>query len=251
MMKNQMKTALVVFIELFLLIVNAAGIGITTAYFGTKAPAEPKKVGDIVFSDGSATPISSVTALTSKQKNAVVAYIFYSGIECSDNNEINRTLGVGLKRSPANVQWCSPLAEASNKNIDTIQENVKNGSQNLAKIGNWLTVHPTKEQHFTDDTSVATNYPAFYYAKNYGSANGLSGMYAKGWYLPSKTELEKVYNQREMIDAVCTLCGLSDKFSNVWFWSSSQYSFNSHYACKMYFFCGKSFGSAVCAIREF
>ncbi|MBO4440359.1 MAG: hypothetical protein J5798_13540 [Spirochaetaceae bacterium] len=250
MMKSQMRTALVVFIELFLLIVNAAGIGMTTSYFGTKAPEEPKEVGDIVFSDGSATPLALVNTLTSKQRNAVVAYIFYSGIDCSDN-EINRTLGVGLKRSSTNVQWCSPLAEASNKNIDTIQENVKNGSQNLAKIGNWLTVHPTKDQHFTDDTSVAANYPAFYYAKNYGIANALPGMYAKGWYLPSKTELEKVYDQREMIDAVCALCSLSDKFSNVWFWSSTQYAFNSHYACKMYFFCGKSYGSAVCAIREF
>ena len=249
MMKNQMRTALVVFIELFLLIVNAAGIGMTTSYFGTKTPTEPKEVGDIVFSDGSATPLSLVNTLTAKQRNAVVAYIFYSGIDCSDN-EINRTLGVGLKRSSTNVQWCSPLAEASNKNIDTIQENVKNGSQNLAKIGNWLTVHPTKDQHFTDDTSIAANYPAFYYAKNYGSANAMPVMYAKGWYLPSKTELEKVYDQREMIDAVCELCGF-DKFSNVWFWSSSQYSFNSHYACKMYFFCGKSYGSAVCAIREF
>ena len=48
-------------------------------YIGTKAPSEAKAVGDIVFSDGSATPYSADLELTDEQKAAAIAVIFYAG----------------------------------------------------------------------------------------------------------------------------------------------------------------------------
>ena len=72
------------------------GSGATT-YIGTKAPSEAKAVGDIVFSDGSATPYTSELTLTNEQKSKAVAVIFYAG-SASDTLGA-KTLGVGLKNT--------------------------------------------------------------------------------------------------------------------------------------------------------
>ncbi|MBO4727614.1 MAG: hypothetical protein J5631_04250, partial [Spirochaetaceae bacterium] len=74
------------------------------SYLGTKAPTEPKFVGDIVFNDGSATPYKSKLKLSDEQKNAAIAVIFYVGTDCSDDGS-NRTLGVGLNYSPSKLPY--------------------------------------------------------------------------------------------------------------------------------------------------
>ena len=191
----------------------------SSTYFGTKSPTDPKAVNDIVFSDGSATPYTSGLTLTAAQKNAAVAMIFYKGTECS-NDGSTRTLGVGLKIDFMVPDWCkSRTVAAHDNNIDTIQDNVKNGSQNLEKIGAWLTAHS-----LTDDTGIEDNYHPFHLAKSYGARNGT---YTDGWYLPSKAELQKVYDQKITLDAVLILCDVDfSSFGisilNQCFWSSTQ-----------------------------
>lgn len=235
----------------------------TSTYFGTKSPTDPKAVNDIVFSDGSATPYTSGLTLTDAQKNAAVAMIFYKGTECS-NNGSTRTLGVGLKRSPSYMQWCLDTANGYNTNITTITVSPsgslgaytftgdKDGSDNLAQIAAFLAG--------SNDTGTAANYPAFYWAKNYGTTNGCTGAYASGWYLPSIAELYQIYNQRTSIDAAVALCGLTGDFSSTYFWSSSRYaSFASYdyYAYAVSFRSGdydtqdKNLLVNVCAVRAF
>lgn len=235
----------------------------TTAYFGTKSPTEPKAVNDIVFSDGSATPYSSGLTLTDAQKNAAVAVIFYKGTDCSNDGSA-RTLGVGLKRSASNMIWCLNTANGYTTNITTILctpssssgaytfTGDKDGSDNLSQIAEFLAGN--------NDTGTAANYPAFYWAKNYGTTNGCTGAYANGWYLPSIAELYQIYNQRTSIDAAVALCGLTNTFSGTLLWSSSQHASGGNFAyllnfpigsCTTYYSKNGYVSHFVCAVRAF
>ncbi|MBR4825280.1 MAG: hypothetical protein IKZ86_10800 [Spirochaetaceae bacterium] len=237
----------------------------TTTYYGTKAPTEAKAVGDIVFSDGSATSYSSGLSLTDAQKSAAIAMIFYKGTECS-NDGSTRTLGVGLKRSASTMQWCrwssdSDCANGYDTNITTIRvtshgstgaytfSGYKDGSNNLSQIATVLAG--------SNDTETAGNYPAFEYAKNYGSTNGCIGSYASGWYLPSIAELFQIWKERANINAVVVLCGLTNTFSSTEFWSSSMGSSQRDFASRLDFDNGgcadisKRYNRDVCAVRAF
>ena len=229
---------------------SVSDTSVLSAYLGIKAPAETKTVGDIVFNDGSATPYRSIEKLSNAQRMGAAAFIFYTGRACSDNNKF-RILGVGLKISKEAKQWCrydlsADYAAAHNVNISTMQESKRNGSDNLLKIGSLLGLK--------DDTEIEANYPAFYYAKNYGTA---AGIFSDGWYLPSKAELQKIYEKKDDLKAVCKLCGLDRDFSKDAFWSASLSSSYYDGAFKLNFEDGnwtnpyKGNYASVCAVREF
>ena len=119
---------------------------------------------------------------------------------------------------------------------------------------------------FSDGSTTASKYPAFYFGKNYKNQTGshVAGTsYETGWCLPSIAELFQIYangkgeNKVFDVDAASTLCG-GDIFGSSYYWSSTQYAlysniaayrFNfSDVACSSY---GKDGISYVCAIREF
>ena len=75
--------------------------GQIVTYIGSKAPTEAKEVGDVVFTDGSAS--SYTTEFTSTQKKAAVAVIF----------DAEKKLGVGLNTASQKA-WCVEDAEAFN-----------------------------------------------------------------------------------------------------------------------------------------
>lgn len=225
----------------------------------------PDAVNDIVFKNGTAVAYSTDLYFTDEVKADAVAMIFYKGTDCS-NDGSTRTLGVGLKRSPSCMQWCLSTANGCNTNITTIQctpsgsagvytfTGDKDGSDNLSQIAAFLAGN--------NDTGTAGNYPAFEYAKNYGSTNGCTGAYASGWYLPSIAELYQIYNLRANIDAALTLCGLTSLdhiFSSAFFWSSSQYAPNEYNVYKVFFSDGHFDRNTdknhdvnfVCAVRAF
>ncbi len=228
-------------------------------YIGTKAPSVAKEVGDIVFSDGSATPYTANLTLTTAQQNAAIAIIFYKGTDCSDDNPATeRTLGVGLVHG-SNKSWSSSYAKAYNTNITTIQsDNCKDGSQSLEKIAQTL-----GDNDDTTANNAATLYLAFYFCKNYASQSGshLSELaenseYRTGWYLPTKTELQKVYDKKDDINSASDKCGGSN-FVNGAFWSSSQHASYNNDAYELWFETGewhdnvKNYGRSVCCIRAF
>lgn len=218
-------------------------------YIGEKLPSEPKAVGDIVFNDGSATPYTKIMArtendavtgkkVTKAEKDAAIAVIFYVGTNCS-NDSRSRTLGVGLeidRPSVSDCPWCrwNPEGDKGNAyNIevssigcfvnganDSFEVTVtgdKDGSDNFEEIAKAI-----KTSGKTDDTSDATKYPAFHFAKNYkNKASNLGKTYSSGWYLPSIAELlelGKIFDDiNEAVDASGHL-----GFSQTWYWSSSQ-----------------------------
>jgi hypothetical protein len=207
-------------------------------YFTAKpigSKSKPDAVGDIVFSDGSATPYTADLTLTEEQKAAAIAVIFYVGTECS-NDSNSRTLGVGLAQNQSGLAWCLNSAAAYETDITTIQcfasgdagaltfTGDRNGIDNLSQIGEFLDENdefPDKN----DDTGTADKYPAFYFAKNYASQTGsnVSGTsYEDGWYLPTIAELFQVWKVKETVNAASSLCGGSQFFSK-YYWSSSQY----------------------------
>ena len=211
-------------------------------YIGTKAPSVAKEVGDIVFSDGSATPYTANLTLTTAQQNAAIAIIFYKGtglnsdINGTPNNTTTRTLGVGLLHAGGDsLVWCTDSANAYSVNITTIQCTAsgsagaytftgdKNGSDNLEQIEAFSGVNDTTGE------GAADRYPAFYFAKNYKDQTGsrVAGTaYETGWYLPSIAELFQIYangigtNKVFDIHAASFLCGGGFFLCNV---SSSQY----------------------------
>lgn len=195
-------------------------------YIGTKKPSEAKAVGDIVFSDRSATPYSDTLTLTDDQKNAAVAVIY--------KVDGSHSYGVGLVQATGKI-WCATTAKGYNKIDDIVCTPISaalntytfgndadtNGSDNLTKIGE-ATLSPAR----TDDTGTEGNYPAFYFAKNYKDQTNshVSGTrYENNWYLPSISELYDIYNARNNISSAIVLCN-GNSFMNACYWSSSQIS---------------------------
>lgn len=241
-----------------------------TTYIGSKKPSKAKAVGDIVFSDGSATPYASELTLTDDQKAKAIAVIFYVGTEVNNDNYIFRcwvsdnttvrTLGVGLSQSQRFLEWCTSSANAYDTNIKTIictpsstdepdtitfSSHYKNGSSNFEKIGSYLffPIDPESGAGSTgvihskaDDTADEAKYPAFHFAKNYANQEGshVSGTsYAEGWYIPSIAELFELYKVKATVNQAVTLCS-GTKLESI-YWSSSQCTDNANCAMRLYF----------------
>ena len=238
-----------------------------TSYIGTKAPTEAKAVGDIVFSDGSATPYTSDLTLTEEQKAAAIAVIFYkgTGLNSGDDTTTSRTLGVGLAQNQSGLAWCLESAKAYNWDITTIQcsadENEdeltftgdKNGSDNLSQISNFL-----RNKSITDDTANKASYPAFYFAENYKSQTGsrVSGTdYESGWYLPSIAELFQIWTKMTDLNKAIALCAGTEFDQSKYYWSSSQFASLVHSAHYLHFGDGYDDKTStylyVCAVRAF
>ena len=235
---------------------NAGGSTGGSEILGTKAPGVAKAVGDIVFNDGSATPYTAELTLSDEQKAAAIAVIF--------KVDGGKTLGVGLKHNRTGLAWCTSGANAYNKNIETIQcpatgsagnltfTDDTDGSDNLEQIASFLTTAGLE-----NDTTDASKYPAFYFAKNYKTtATNLGAAYGNGWYLPTVAELFDIWKVKTTVDAASSLCGGS-QFDASYYWSSSQYASNDKGAYKVSFSYGtcsdhpKVYCIYVCAIRAF
>ena len=218
--------------------------GGSNPYIGKKAPGTELAVGDIVFNDGSATPYSVIDARTDKQctdaeKAAAIAVIFRVG----DGTEGNKTLGFGIKF--LNRVWCDINAQGydfcfstqdesdGSKNLYTmakeLDENLtKSNDTGLNKVGENYVLPEKDETTGSDYLKLKTNYPAFefayYYGKN-GGHNTVGSSYETGWYLPSKQELNEIFdansNNNSVIDNSLGAAS-GNKFEENYFWSSSQ-----------------------------
>ncbi len=246
-------------------------------WLGSKTPAEAKEVGDIVFTDGSAEPYDSTNpdfALTDTQKSQTIAVIFYNGTGLNNDGDTTtvRTLGVGIIN--INKQWCSATAKAFSKEITPIicYSNTNSlhpeftgdivGKDNLTQIGAFLAED--------NDTATATNYPAFYFSKNYSeqvvTSNGkqysshVAGTeYEKDWYLPSLAEAYTFIKALTTVNTILPICGglTFSRGTNDYLWTSSQSSGGANEALKLPLTNGfelnntKSSIIKVCTIREF
>ena len=245
---------------------------------GTKPASIAKEVGDIVFSDGSAIPYTEDLELTETQKANAVAVIFYKGTGLNSGNDKTtcRTLGVGFNINNDGLEWCSCDASAYELSIDTIKcrpkdsnywcllfsdatANDKNGSDNLEQIAEFLTANDKDVD--TDDSS---NYPAFYFAKNYDAPGSA---FDSGWYLPSLAEFNEliyaIFTDTDIdINDVLRLVINEEapiNYLDNQYWTSTQSSDDVIEAYFIYKERGtiyyaneeKSYTCCTCAIREF
>ena len=171
-------------------------------HLGTKD--KPTAVGDIVFNDGTATPYSAGMTLTEQQKQAAIAIIF------SDNIPNGYVLGMGLKHDKRAL--CSNQSAAWGRRSDLLAES--DGAFHNYQI-NCL-------DDYNED-----NYPAFWCAEHYAGSGNLAGDNNWDWFLPVKNELQDVYRQKALIDAINDLLGstYADPIrTDFGYWSGTQQS---------------------------
>ena len=189
---------------------------------GTKSA--PDTVGDIVFTDGSATPYSEGLTLTDEQKAAVVAVIFYAGSESDMLGK--KTLGVGLHKSEQKYAWAAGKTEFTGLEIAISGKTALESREDTAEFqtadtaGTWdidtsTFVDGSKgwevicEVDENAASNAETNYPAFYWCNTYGSTYSLSG-YEEGWYMPTLAEFSMMYRVIDNLDSAI-LCAGGDK----------------------------------------
>ncbi|MBP5328332.1 MAG: leucine-rich repeat domain-containing protein, partial [Spirochaetaceae bacterium] len=165
--------------------------------------AAPTAVGDIVFSDGSATPYTDFNVsnpISELQKQQAVAIIF----------KVDGTTkyGVGINES-GDLQWAPDAESSAFTTAFTSEED--DGSRV------WEDIICVADTDATNDP--ATNYPAFNYALTY-TAPG----YTSCWYLPAINELSALYNYRSTVNSAVSIIGntypIIDSSKN--YWSSTQ-----------------------------
>ena len=207
---------------------NGSGKG---GYIGTKAPSEAKAVGDIVFSDGSATPYASISdRLTDEKYKAAVAVIFYAG--SSDDVLGAKTLGVGLKEfSQIGGQFAGRGATGYTTNFTEIQCTPSASGEGAAGTAtftgdldgsdNWAKICATDT---TAEENAETKYSLFYNINNYGTNYELTGDYQSGWYLPTVAELSMLYRVKDTVNAAFSICSRSYCSCTATYTSSSQCS---------------------------
>lgn len=276
---------------------SATGGGNTppVSYIGTKTPGTTLAVGDIVFNDGSATSYSEIAARTTAEctdaeKAAAIAVIFRVG----DGAEGNKTLGVGIKLNKRFLAWCkdsnvngynvnfadtvvTPEGEAGSltftgktdgsDNFMIMARTLDNQGKNDTglKSSNNYTLPAKDESTGSDYSTLKTNYPAFEFAYYYGKNghNITSGStFENGWYLPSESELNDIYQANKTDNIVENALGVTtggDNFEGFFYLSSSQFaSYNCVAAYNFSLILGvcctspKDFENFyVCAVRAF
>lgn len=241
-----------------------------TQAIGTKAPTEAKSVGDIVFSDGSATAYTSGLTLTDEQKSKAVAVIFYAG-SASDTLGA-KTLGVGLKNATGDGNTLAWARQTRTSEFPVVTEQAEGWNTNIKAIQCTPSTNKAGTATFTgdldgsdnwkalcdavSDEGTSGNYPAWEWVNAYASTASLTGDYASGWYLPTVAELSMLYMAKDTVNSALEKAG-GMKIADADYWSSSQVASGINCAWNVWFNDGylssgyKYYTKSVCTVRAF
>lgn len=200
----------------------------SSTQIGTKI--RPNVVGDIVFTDGSATPYTDVitTPLTDDQKEQVAAIIYTTTYNKENGDNKNGSTMLGIAVRGKNTYWCRKKIEVNSSSSDVLLSlyagydiqngtaaqilslNPYDGSKNLVKTNQLLAY-------------AETYAPAFYYAYTYGTRTiEMDEAYRDGWYLPSRVEVFVLMND----------IGLRNTISNIFNLVGQKFDANANVTAK-------------------
>jgi len=170
-----------------------------TGRIGTKA--SPNAVGDIVFSDGSATAYNDASFDFAAHQSDAVAVIF---------DAVSKK-GIGL--ACCQKIWTTHLLNAA-LGIDGMSRT--DGSGNYTILYNKATTQNVGTRFPIAPADMATVFPVMYWVHTY-SVPG----YTSGWYLPAKNELALILqNVTELEQALSKVNGFT--IGNKRFWTSNK-----------------------------
>ena len=193
--------------------------------------------GDFVLKDGTMLP-KDIT-LTDTQKSNVAAVIVRAAADGKP------ALGVGIVHNK--MAWCTESAAGCSTNITALQGDRRSDYMNGSNSWDLLVAACEDLKNATAETieTVAQNYPAWNYCRNYGANNGLEGDLATGWYLPTVAELDTIYQNKTAVDASLSKAG-GRTFGNSYYWSCCQDSSSKNDAFGLGFY-----NNLMCFTRKF
>lgn len=168
------------------------------------------EIGDYILKDG--TNLSKDTELTDSQKEKIVAVA-----GCFDI--YGAMCGLGLNQSSSslklitNASYDIPYGEI----VADVSSNPTTITGDTYGSDNWeylKTVDPENTE------KAESEYPAFYFALNYGTTSGLEGDLANGWFIPSIYELYELSKNITTIND--SLYKVNGKKLTYYYWSSSK-----------------------------
>lgn len=186
-------------------------------------PEKYYKVGDIVLFDGTKVSVDDIDDYQIDQANkpiAVIGTVLYGG---GSGLGIGFEIGENLKWAPGGTLGCDTYFEDIAVTVtDEIGNYVFEGD--LDGSDNWEYICSVDQE----GCKIAeVNYPAFYFANNYGDIANLNGsMFTEDWYLPSVKELyDCSINYSIILKAFKKVSGILYLPP---FWSSSQSASNNN-----------------------
>ena len=205
--------------------------------------------GVFVLKDGTMLP-KDIT-LTDTQKSNIAAVIVRAAADGKP------ALGVGIVHNK--MAWCTESAAGCSTIITALKGDRRSDYMDGSNSWDLLVAACEDLKNATAETieTVAQNYPAWNYCRNYGANNGLEGDLATGWYLPTVAELYTIYQNKTAVDASLSKAGGS-QFGTSWYWSCCQYPSSYNRARGLVFNYGDMFhndktsdGNYVCSVRAF
>ena len=185
-------------------------------------------VGDVLLNDGSFVPYGEIT---SEQVNSVVGVVY-----CLDQN--NAPMGViGLKEGEGS--WAADGTTGQKTKFEPIVCTPSNSNPTTATFtgdtdgsDNWAYICSIDPE---GTANAATNYPVFNSVNNYATSVGLTGDYAKGWYIPSLAELCAIFKNKGTISNAFNAIishgtNTADVLRGGNYWSSSQVDISGYLA---------------------
>lgn len=191
----------------------------STTQIGNKI--KPSVVGDIVFTDGSATSYTDAiaTPLTDDQKNNVAAIIFTTSYNLENGDNKNGSTMLGIAVYPKHTNWCADKIKVDNDDVLLSLyagydiQNITNNKQ-PANVLSFNLYDGSKNLPKTDQLLAYSYYyaPAFYYAYTYGTnAVDMKEEYRDGWYLPSYYEMRVLMTEEGLLSTIKSVFSLAGK----------------------------------------
>ena len=183
---------------------------VASASYTIKPDYSKCAVGDFVLKDG------TILSKDETPESGTVAAVI---VRAATNDK--PALGVGIVHNK--MAWCTESDAGCSTIITALKGDRRSDYMDGSNSWDLLVAACEDLKNATAETieTVAQNYPAWNYCRNYGANNGLEGDLATGWYLPTVAELDTIYQNKTAVDASLLKAG-GRTFGKSYYWSCCQ-----------------------------